>query len=46
MKTWMKVVLGIVAGFAALLALIFWLTGDITKTGDDFFAAVFKVSYF
>jgi len=40
MKTWMKVVLGIVAGFAALLALIFWLTGDITKTGDDFFAAV------
>ena len=40
MKTWMKVVLGIVVGIAALVALIFWLTGDVTKAGDDFFAAV------
>ncbi|QTD55051.1 hypothetical protein [Parasphingorhabdus cellanae] len=40
MKTWMKVVLGVFAGIAALVSLIFWLTGDITKTGDDFFAAV------
>ncbi len=40
MKTWMKVVLGIVAAIGLLLALIFWLTSDITKTGDDFFAAV------
>lgn len=39
MKTWVKVTLGIFAGFAALIALIFWLTGDITKAGDDFFAA-------
>ncbi|VAV87081.1 hypothetical protein MNBD_ALPHA04-1597 [hydrothermal vent metagenome] len=40
MKTWMKVVLGIFAGIALLLALIFWLTGDVTKAGDDFFGAV------
>lgn len=40
MKTWMKVVLGIFAGIAALLGLIFWLTGDITKAGDDFFVAI------
>lgn len=40
MKTWMKVVLGIFAGIAALLTLIFWLTGDVTKAGDDFFTAV------
>lgn len=40
MKTWMKVVLGIFTGIAALVGLIFWLTGDITKAGDDFFAAV------
>lgn len=40
MKTWMKVVLGIVAAIAALVGLVFWLTGDITKAGDDFFAAV------
>ncbi|GAB5488031.1 MAG: hypothetical protein Pars2KO_16010 [Parasphingorhabdus sp.] len=39
MKTWMKVVLGIFAGIAVLLGLVFWLTGDITKAGDDFFAA-------
>ena len=38
MKTWMKVVLGIAGGFAALIGLIFWLTGDVTKAGDDFFA--------
>ena len=36
----MKVVLGIAGGFAALIGLIFWLTGDVTKAGDDFFAAV------
>jgi len=40
MKTWMKVVLGIIAGIAVLVGSIFWLTGDITKTGDDFFVAV------
>lgn len=40
MKTWMKVTLGIFGGFAVLIGLIFWLTGDVTKTGDDFFAAV------
>lgn len=40
MKTWKKVVLGIVVGLAVLVGSIFWLTGDITKTGDDFFAAV------
>lgn len=40
MKTWMKVALAIVAAIAALLGVIFWLTGDITKTGDDFFDAV------
>lgn len=39
MKTWMKVVLGIFAGVAVLVGLIFWLTGDIAKAGDDFFAA-------
>lgn len=39
MKTWMKVVLGIFAGIAVLLGLIFWLTGDISKAGSDFFAA-------
>lgn len=38
----MKVVLGIFAGFSVLLGLIFWLTGDISKAGDDFFAAVQK----
>jgi len=42
MKTWMKVVLGIIAAIVALLGLIFWLTGDVTKAGDDFFAAVQK----
>lgn len=40
MKTWMKVVLGIIAAILALVGLIFWLTGDVTKAGDDFFAAV------
>lgn len=40
MKTWMKVVLGIVAGVTALLGLIFWLTGDIVEAGDNFFAEV------
>jgi len=40
MKTWMKVVLGIFAGIAVLIGFIFWLTGDVTKAGDDFFAAV------
>jgi len=40
MKTWMKVVLGIIAGIGLLVGLIFWLTGDVTKAGDDFFAAV------
>lgn len=39
MKTWMKVVLGIFAALAILVGFIFWLTGDITKTADDFFAA-------
>ncbi len=39
MKTWMKVVLGIFAGVALLIGLIFWLTGDISKAGDDFFVA-------
>jgi hypothetical protein len=39
MKTWMKVALGIFAGIAALVGFIFWLTGDVTKAGDDFFAA-------
>jgi len=42
MKTWMKVVLGIVAVIVALVSMIFWLTGDVTKAGDDFFAAVQK----
>jgi len=36
----MKVVLGIFAGLAVLVGFIFWLTGDIVKAGDDFFAAV------
>ena len=40
MKTWMKVVIGIIAGIALLVAFIFWLTGDVTKAGDDFFAAI------
>ena len=40
MKTWMKIVLGIFAALAILVGFIFWLTGDVTKTGDDFFAAV------
>lgn len=40
MKTWMKVLLGIAAGIAVLLGFVFWLTGDLAKTGDDFFAAV------
>lgn len=40
MKTWMKVVLGIFAGIAVLIGFIFWLTGDVTKAGDDFFVAV------
>jgi hypothetical protein len=40
MKTWMKVVLGIAAGISVLVGGIFWLTGDVTKAGDDFFAAV------
>lgn len=40
MKTWMKVVLGIVAGISVLVGVIFWLTGDVTKAGDEFFAAV------
>ncbi|MEH6789134.1 DUF4864 domain-containing protein [Parasphingorhabdus sp.] len=40
MKTWMKVVLGIIAAILALVSLIFWLTGDVTKAGDDFFEAV------
>jgi hypothetical protein len=40
MKTWMKVVLGIVAGISVLVGGIFWLTGDVTKAGDEFFAAV------
>lgn len=39
MKTWMKVVLGIFAGIAVLLGLVFWLTGDIAKAGDGFFDA-------
>ncbi len=39
MKTWMKVALGIFAGIAVLVGFIFWLTGDVTKAGDDFFAA-------
>ncbi|MEM8917740.1 MAG: hypothetical protein AAGE37_02680 [Pseudomonadota bacterium] len=40
MKTWMKVVLGGVAGISVLVGMIFWLTGGVTKAGDDFFAAV------
>lgn len=40
MKTWMKVVLGIIAGVSVLVGVIFWLTGDVTKAGDEFFAAV------
>tara|TARA_R110002033_G_scaffold9777_5_gene32032 strand:+ start:288 stop:1079 length:792 start_codon:yes stop_codon:yes gene_type:complete len=40
MKTWMKVVLGIFAAIALLVGFIFWLTSDVTKTGDDFFDAV------
>lgn len=40
MKTWMKVVLGVFVGMSALLGLVFWLTGGIAKTADDFFAAV------
>tara|TARA_R110002124_G_scaffold259913_1_gene425777 strand:- start:29 stop:817 length:789 start_codon:yes stop_codon:yes gene_type:complete len=40
MKTWMKVVLGIIAAIILILGLVFWLTGDMTKTGDDFFDAV------
>ena len=40
MKTWMKVVLGIAGGIAVLVGVIFWLTADVTKAGDDFFAAV------
>ncbi len=40
MKTWMKIVLAIFAGLAVLVGFIFWLTGDMTKAGDDFFAAV------
>lgn len=40
MKTWMKVVLGIIAGIVVLVGFVFWLTGDITKTGDEFFAAI------
>ncbi|MGB5484539.1 DUF4864 domain-containing protein [Parasphingorhabdus sp.] len=40
MKTWMKVVLGIIAALVLLVGLVFWLTGDAAKAGDDFFAAV------
>ncbi|MEP3226370.1 MAG: hypothetical protein ABJO01_10370 [Parasphingorhabdus sp.] len=40
MKKWMKIVLGIAAGIFVLVGLIFWLTGDVTKAGDDFFIAV------
>ncbi|MEM1131568.1 MAG: hypothetical protein AAGH53_01375 [Pseudomonadota bacterium] len=40
MKTWMKVVLGIVAAIAAIISLVFWLTGDVAKAGDDFFVAL------
>ncbi len=40
MKKWMKVVLGVFVGMSALLGLVFWLTGGIAKTADDFFAAV------
>lgn len=42
MKTWMKVVLGGLAGVSLLVGLMFWLTGDITRAGNDFFAAVQK----
>ena len=40
MKTWMKVVLGIAAAITGLLALVFWLTGDVVEAGDQFFAEV------
>lgn len=40
MKTWMKVVLGIFAGIAVVVGVVFWITAGVAKAGDDFFAAV------
>lgn len=40
MKTWVKVLLGIVGAIVLLVAAAFYFTSGVTKTGDDFFTAV------
>jgi hypothetical protein len=40
MKTWVKVLLGIVGAIGLMIASIFYFTSDVTKTGDEFFAAI------
>ncbi|QKG71569.1 hypothetical protein [Erythrobacter mangrovi] len=39
MKTWQKVLIGAVVAAIAIVALIFWATGGIARTADDFFSA-------
>jgi hypothetical protein len=38
-KTWQKVLIGVTVAVVALVSIVFWATGGITKTADDFFAA-------
>ena len=45
MKTWQKVLLGVVAGVAVIVGLIFWLTSGITDSADRLFAAARSGNY-
>ena len=45
MKTWQKVLLGVVAGIAVILGLVFWLTSGITDSADRLFAAARSGDY-
>ncbi|MCC2113253.1 MAG: hypothetical protein KDJ16_14555 [Hyphomicrobiales bacterium] len=40
MRTWMKILIGIVVVIAGAIAIVFYATSDITKTADAFFQAV------
>jgi hypothetical protein len=40
MKTWVKILLGIAGAIVLLVASIFYFTSDLTKSGDEFFAAI------
>jgi hypothetical protein len=40
MKRWVKILLGVAGAIVLLVASIFYFTSDVTKTGDEFFAAI------